>query len=272
MVRFRAMLAAIVTLVVLLPVASAQASTSDLEKDFADLIARERADAGLQELARFSDLTAGARGQAADIGEAGRLFHNPDLAQVATGWYKLGENVGLGYSVESLHSAFMASPGHRANVLDPVYDHLGVGVVLVGNQIYVAMVFADMPDGFSAPGELAGSSFDGRFSDDDGSVFEEAIESLAAAGITSGCGGDRFCPDDPVTRGQMAAFLQRALGLAVPSSDHFTDDDGSRFEEAIESLAAAGITSGCSETRFCPEDLVTRGQMAAFLTRSLATR
>ena len=52
------------------------------------------------------------------------------------------------------------------------------------------------------------------FVDDDGSIFEEDIERLAAAGITRGCNppiNDRFCPNDPVTRAQMAAFLHRAL-------------------------------------------------------------
>ena len=53
------------------------------------------------------------------------------------------------------------------------------------------------------------------FIDDDGSIFGGSIERLAAAGITRGCNppvNDRFCPDANVTRGQMAAFLQRALG------------------------------------------------------------
>ena len=44
-------------------------------------------------------------------------------------------------------------------------------------------------------------------------LFYQAIEALAAAGITGGCGGGKFCPSDPITRGQMAAFLARALGL-----------------------------------------------------------
>jgi hypothetical protein len=50
-----------------------------------------------------------------------------------------------------------------------------------------------------------------RFVDDEDSGFEAEIEALAAAGITAGCAPDRFCPSDPVTRGQMAAFLHRAL-------------------------------------------------------------
>ena len=39
------------------------------------------------------------------------------------------------------------------------------------------------------------------------------IEALAASGITGGCGGSNYCPDTPVTRGQMAVFLAAALGL-----------------------------------------------------------
>jgi len=50
------------------------------------------------------------------------------------------------------------------------------------------------------------------FGDDNGSSHEADIERIAAPGITRGCGPQRFCPLDPVTRGQMAAFLRRALG------------------------------------------------------------
>jgi uncharacterized delta-60 repeat protein len=112
------------------------------------------------------------------------------------------------------------------------------------------------------------------FSDDDGSVFETDIEWLARSGITSGCNppaNDRFCPDDAMTRGQMAAFLVRALGLTEVGSIAFTDDDESVFEPDIERLAAAGVTMGCnppSNTLFCPNEVVTRGQMAAFLRRA----
>jgi plastocyanin len=113
----------------------------------------------------------------------------------------------------------------------------------------------------------------GTFVDDDGSVHEGYIEAVAAAGITKGCNaaGDRFCPDEPVTRGQMAAFLNRAKGLAATSEDFFSDDDGTLFEGDINKLAAAGIAKGCdppANTAFCPDDPVTRGQMAAFLVRT----
>jgi hypothetical protein len=70
----------------------------------------------------------------------------------------------------------------------------------------------------------------------------------------------------------MAAFLTRALDLTATGSTDFVDDDGSIFETDIEKLANAGITKGCnppSNDRYCPNDSVTRGQMAAFLTRAL---
>ncbi|MDJ0664985.1 MAG: DNRLRE domain-containing protein [Acidimicrobiia bacterium] len=118
----------------------------------------------------------------------------------------------------------------------------------------------------------------GTFIDDDGSVFEEDIEWLAAAGITKGCnpaeGNTRYCPTDYVTRGQMAAFLVRAMGYTDNGNgDLFNDDNGSIFEPDIDKLATAGVTKGCNpaegNTRYCPTDYVTRGQMAAFLRRAL---
>jgi hypothetical protein len=73
----------------------------------------------------------------------------------------------------------------------------------------------------------------------------------------------------------MAAFMVRALGLTDDGGGNsFVDDDGSIFETDIAKLAAAGITKGCNppaNTNFCPNDPVTRGQMAAFLRRALST-
>ena len=110
-----------------------------------------------------------------------------------------------------------------------------------------------------------------QFTDDEGSVHESAINRLATSGITKGCEGDRYCPDDHVTRAQMASFLDRALDLPAASDDQFTDDEGSVHESAINRLAASGITQGCTPTSFCPDDPVTRAQMAAFLNRALDT-
>jgi hypothetical protein len=114
------------------------------------------------------------------------------------------------------------------------------------------------------------------FVDDDVSIFEDDIEWIAARGITLGCNpprNNRYCPDNYVTRGQMAAFLVRAMGYPDnPAGDRFVDDNTSIFEDDIERLAAAGVTKGCNpptNTRYCPNSYVTRGQMAAFLVRAM---
>lgn len=120
----------------------------------------------------------------------------------------------------------------------------------------------------------AGSN--GAFSDISSTVHRADILALAAAGITRGCNppaNDHFCPQAPVTRGAMAAFLVRALGLAGDAgANDFVDDDSSIFEEDIRNLAAAGVTRGCNpplNDRFCPEQAATRAEMAAFLHRAL---
>lgn len=107
-----------------------------------------------------------------------------------------------------------------------------------------------------------------RFGDDDGTTHEAAIDALAAAGITRGCGPDRYCPHDRLSRAQMASLLARALHLPDAAGDTFRDDDGSSHEADIERIAAPGITRGCGPQRFCPLDPVTRGQMAALLHRA----
>lgn len=113
------------------------------------------------------------------------------------------------------------------------------------------------------------------FVDDEGSIFEEDINRLAEAGITRGCNppvNDRFCPEEPVTREQMAAFLVRALTLVANTHPGFVDVPAANtFYDDIGKLATAGITLGCDppeNVRFCPADVVTRGQMVAFLHRS----
>ena len=111
-----------------------------------------------------------------------------------------------------------------------------------------------------------------RFADvDAGQWWATHAERLAELGITVGCAREpaQYCPDDPVTRAQMATFLKRAFVLdpAVPRG--FADTDGSVHEAAIDSLHAAGITMGCSTEplRFCPNQATTRGQMVLFLER-----
>lgn len=115
----------------------------------------------------------------------------------------------------------------------------------------------------------------GGFVDIGDSVHADAIEAIAEAGITKGCNppaNDRYCPKDPVTRGQMAAFFRRAMDIRTASTDTFDDDDDSEFESDIDAIAGAGVTVGCdppANRNYCPNDDVSRGQMAAFIVRAL---
>ena len=112
------------------------------------------------------------------------------------------------------------------------------------------------------------------FDDIIGNTFEADIEWAALVGVTKGCNppdNTLFCPNDSVTRGQMAAFLNRYLDLPPASKDYFSDDNGTTFESDINRLAEAGITKGCNppaNDKFCPKATVDRGQMAAFLVRA----
>ena len=106
------------------------------------------------------------------------------------------------------------------------------------------------------------------FSDDDGGTHESNINAVADAGVTLGCTPGLYCPDGDITRGQMASFLARALGYPVSTTDWFSDDDGGTHESNINAIADAGVTFGCQAGRYCPDQQVTRGQMAAFLRRA----
>jgi hypothetical protein len=115
-----------------------------------------------------------------------------------------------------------------------------------------------------------------HFIDDNGHVLEGGINRLAEAGITKGCNppaNDRFCPDRALSRAEFAAFIARALGLPAETRDHFSDDNGSVLEGAINRVAEAGITRGCNppaNTLFCPTRANTRAESATFLTRALS--
>lgn len=86
--------------------------------------------------------------------------------------------------------------------------------------------------------------------------------------ITVGCSPTLFCPKGLVTREQMATFLARMFSLPATGTDFFADDDDGRHEGAINRVASAGITVGCATDRFCPKGVVTRSQMASFISRA----
>lgn len=107
------------------------------------------------------------------------------------------------------------------------------------------------------------------FTDDDGNTHEYSIVWANAAGIANGKDATTFAPRESVTRGQMAAFIYRTFDIPKRTDHTFTDARGSTHEEAIASVAAAGIANGYDARRFGPSDLVTRAQMASFIARAM---
>ncbi|HLY99939.1 MAG TPA: CAP domain-containing protein [Candidatus Angelobacter sp.] len=128
--------------------------TQDEQKLF-DLVNQEREKAGLPRVQWENHLAESARGHAQQLSEHERLSHQypgePEMGEriAATGlrFNAAGENVAYAPTVEIAHEDLMASPPHRANILNPKYNALGLAVIVRGKQMYVAQNFAHViPD------------------------------------------------------------------------------------------------------------------------------
>jgi hypothetical protein len=116
---------------------------SGSENSFLSAINSSRSSAGLPPLSMDSGLQSHARKHTADMIAAGEIYHSTSAelqAAAGSGWSKLGENVGRGGSVSSLHDAFMKSSGHRANILGD-YNYVGIGTDTASGVLYVTVVF-----------------------------------------------------------------------------------------------------------------------------------
>lgn len=108
----------------------------------------------------------------------------------------------------------------------------------------------------------------------DGSLFAEDIYKIAARGVTVGCSTNppMFCPDQSVTREQMAAFIIRALGdfnPPAPPSQRFIDvPPNNPFYAFIDEMAVRQITVGCPAPSYCPGSQVPHQEIAAFIMRA----
>lgn len=114
--------------------AMAPASDPGLESQFVSRINSLRSSKGLSQLQVSGELQGVARRWTDRMVGAGQISHNPNLgSEVSGSWTKLGENVGVGYDVDGLMQAFINSPAHYSNLVDPVWTHVGVGVTVVGD-------------------------------------------------------------------------------------------------------------------------------------------
>lgn len=131
---------------------------SSYETCFRNAVNFERASRGIPSLKDDPKLDMLASTHSDQMAAAGTIYHNDQLGQQAVGYRYVGENVGMGPSCESIHAAFMASKGHRENILDDDYRRLGVGVTVdknpdssTGVTVYVTEVFGSTPSSPKPP-------------------------------------------------------------------------------------------------------------------------
>ena len=128
----------------LFPATGAHADTVSDESSFVSKINDLRAGLGLPALQVNANLVTKARGWAAGMAAAGKIWHSTLSDGITADWEKLGENVGMGGSVDGLHAAFVASPHHYENLVDPDFGYVGIGIAMNGDTMYVAEEFMQL--------------------------------------------------------------------------------------------------------------------------------
>jgi hypothetical protein len=108
----------------------------------------------------------------------------------------------------------------------------------------------------------------GGYTDTSGHVHGTNIAKVTDRRIAGGFPDGSFRPDAPVSRGQMATFLQKGYGYTPGNGPGFSDTAGTTHEPGIKAVAGAGVATGGADGRFRPSDAVTRAQMAAFIARA----
>lgn len=271
------------------------AATAHLTPDEAWMVTQtnqHRANAGVPPLRAVNDLTDAARAQSHKMARENLLHHTPNLGAVITGWWVVGENVGRGGTAPKIDTALMASPPHRANILDGRFTQVGIGIVEANGQLWVTQIFRKPdstrineptvsaplplpePTGGLDPTTCPESSVTWfKYADvDPRSVHRAAVDCNSWWGVIQGRTPTTYAPSEGLTRGQLATILARLLhrtGTAPSNApDAFRDDDGHTHEAGINTLAAAGIVTG-SSTGYRPNDPVTRAQGAAMLVRTI---
>ena len=150
MLRRIALVAAALLAAVSGPLTVQRALAGQSAGDLRAMTNADRAAKGLKALASAGDLQSVAQKRADDMARSGRLAHSTGLGSKVSGWKRLGENVGRGPTLQEIQAAFMASPSHRQNILDPGFTQVGVGVTFDGKEyLYVAVIFRE-PSGATA--------------------------------------------------------------------------------------------------------------------------
>ena len=191
-------------------------------------------------------------------------YHRQEASKRGRRWDAAGRVPWYAFS-DTAHSTWVQGYYDDVQSLTAKYDLVNQRG-LRGIGIWHLLMDRDRPELWGA----LDANFQGPwFEDIIGSPYRGDILWIAEAGISAGCGVERFCPSATVTREQMASFLARALDLPPATRDWFSDDGSTAHQADINRVAEAGITGGCAARRFCPTATVTREQMASFLARAL---
>jgi len=142
--------------------------------------------------------------------------------------------------------------------------HVRLPLVLGAAALGVTAVLAWLSPGV-ARAEVALVEFDDTT---EGAVYERAVTALAGHGVIRGCGAEEFCPYETLTRAQLATIIVGALDLPPTEFRHFADIEGNVHAHNIDALAEAGITRGCEPDLFCPDQTLTRAEIASFIYRA----
>ena len=135
----------------LLPTTAANAAcyrSNDKERDFARKINLARHATGENSLKLDPQLSKAAKVHTREMVNKDLLYHTPSdsLTHRVTNWVTLGENVGVGGTVASLHTAFMNSAPHRANILYTSFRYVGVGTMEAHGRLWVTVIFESRAD------------------------------------------------------------------------------------------------------------------------------
>src|ERR1700741_2060924 len=124
--------------------ATAQADTTNDEATFVAKINDLRAGLGVAPLQVNANLVDKARAWSAGMAAADKIWHSTLSDGITEDWKKLGENVGMGGAVDGLHKAFVNSPHHYENLVDPAFGYVGIGIVMNGGTIFVTEEFMQL--------------------------------------------------------------------------------------------------------------------------------
>ncbi len=235
-------------------------------------------------------------------GNSNGIFEPGETASIETLWTNL---TGVHLTATGTASDLMGPPGatyelvdsHAEYSIDPYATHecdFDFYVIFVSSpEVRPArhwdIQFTETLDAFLASPKTWKIHIGGSFTDVPRSQpFFRKIETAFHSAMTIGCSEDRYCPDDQVTRAQLAIFLARGmagLGAAIPSSGTWNGSDydcreggtslftdvlpTDMFCKHVHYLAVQNVTQGCGANRFCPEATSTRLEMGALVAKAM---